>query len=218
MKTVRFIILATVLTVFVSCKKERISGHGPVRNENRAIINFARIHALGATAVFVTQGTNFKVEVSGYGNLISYFETNLLNDILTLGYRDNVKVKNDNVKVYITLPVLKGLSISGSGNINATGTFSNVPVFETNIYGSGNIYFSYGTTQDYFSTIPGSGNVHSFGMLAENTNITISGSGNQEATVSNNLKVNIAGSGNVYYKGNPVINARISGSGAIIPR
>ena len=210
--------LATVLTAFVSCKKERISGHGHVRTEARAVTNFTKIHTLGATDVFINQGTDFKVEVSGYGNLIPFFETNLLNDILTLGYRDNVKVKNDNVKVYITLPVLKGLSISGSGNINATGTFSNVPVFETNIYGSGNIYFSYGTTQDYFSTIPGSGNVHSFGMLAENTNITISGSGNQEATVSNNLKVNIAGSGNVYYKGNPVINARISGSGAIIPR
>lgn len=218
MKTVRFIMLATVLTATVSCKKERISGHGPVRTETRTITNFTRIHTLGATDVFVTQGTNFKVEVSGYGNLIPYFETNLLNDIITLGYRDNVKVKNDNVKVYITLPVLKGLSISGSGNINTTGTFGNVPAFEANIYGSGNIHFSNGSAQNYFSTIAGSGSFYGFGMLADNADITISGSGNQEITAGNNLKVNIAGSGNVYYKGNPVINAHVSGSGAVIPR
>lgn len=210
--------IATSLMTFIACKKERISGSGPVITETRPVANFTRIHTSGSTNVFVTQGAGFKVEVNGYVNLIPFFETKLVNNTLELGYKNNTTVKNDNIKVLVTIPVLNGLSTSGSGNINTSGAFYNNPVFETHIAGSGNISFSQGTAQNYISTIAGSGSVYAFGLQAANADIIISGSGNQEITSGNNLKANIAGSGNVYYKGTPVINVHISGSGAVIPR
>ena len=212
------LLIATSLMTFIACKKERISGSGPVITETRPVANFTRIHTSGSTNVFVTQGAGFKVEVNGYVNLIPFFETKLVNNTLELGYKNNTTVKNDNIKVLVTIPVLNGLSTSGSGNINTSGAFYNNPVFETHIAGSGNISFSQGTAQNYISTIAGSGSVYAFGLQAANADIIISGSGNQEITSGNNLKANIAGSGNVYYKGTPVINVHISGSGAVIPR
>lgn len=218
MKSISILLLTTSLVTLIACKKDRISGSGPVITETRAVTNFTRIHVSGSTNVFVTQGAGFKVEINGYANLIPYFETRLVNNTLELGYKNNTTVKNDNIKILVTLPVLNGLTISGSGNIFTSGIFDNNPVFETHIAGSGNINFSQGTAQNFISTIAGSGSVYAFGMQAVHADIIISGSGNQEISAGNNLKVNIAGSGNVYYKGTPVINVHISGSGAVIPR
>jgi len=208
---------AAVLTLF-SCRKERLTGSGPVITQARPLNNFTKIYTGGATDVYVTQGPVFSVEVNGYSNLLPFFETKVVNNTLELGYREKTTVKNDNIKVFITLPVLNGLATAGSGSIHTIGNFTNNPFFENNITGSGNIYFALGAAQNCRTVISGSGSVYAFGMQADNADITISGSGQQEITASTTLKVNIAGSGNVYYKGTPVITTLISGSGALIPR
>lgn len=218
MKILHTILLSAVILTCFSCKKERLTGSGPVITQSRPLNNFTKIYTGGATDVYVTQGPAFSVEVNGYGNLVPFFETKVVNNTLELGYREKTTVKNDNVKVFVTMPVLNALTTAGSGNIHTSGNFTNNPFFGNNITGSGNIYFALGTAQHYRTVISGSGSVYAFGMQADNADITISGSGQQEISASATLKVNIAGSGNVYYKGSPVITARISGSGALIPR
>ena len=218
MKTGKLILFAFIVILFASCKKDRISGSGTIITEQRTVINFTKIHASGSTDVEVRQGVDFKVEVTGYSNLIHYFETKLNNGTLELGYKNDVHVRNDNIKVIVTLPVLHGLTTSGSGDISTTGIFTGNTNFDCIISGSGSISIAAGTADQFRSTISGSGNIHALGMVATNAEITISGSGNSEITANNQLKVAIAGSGNVYYFGTPVITAQISGSGSVIPR
>lgn len=201
-----------------SCTKERIKGNGSVITETRNITGFTAISASGSTNVFVTQGTAFNVEVKGYANLLPYYETKLVNNKLQVGYRDNVTVKNDNTEVYITLPSLDGLQLAGSGNIRTSGIFTGITNFTTTIAGSGNIYFSTGSTQNFTSRIDGSGNIYALGFIAANVDTEITGSGNTEITANSRLKVKITGSGNVYYRGTPTITTNITGSGAVIPR
>jgi hypothetical protein len=179
--------------------------------------NFTAVSASGSSNVHITQGA-FKVEVRGYNNLLPYYETKLVNNTLELGYKKNVNVKNDNIQVYITLPVLNGISLSGSGNIEADGNFGGNTNFDANITGSGNIDISAGSAQTFRSTIVGSGNIKALDFVADKAETSIDGSGNTEITATSQLKVKISGSGNVYYKGNPIITTNISGSGAVIPR
>ena len=218
MKAGKLIMLAFTILLFASCKKDRISGTGSVVTEQRNVTNFTKVHTSGSTDVEVKQGVDFKVEVTGYSNLIPYFETRLNNGTLELGYKNDVHVRNDNIKVLVTLPVLNGLSTSGSGDISTTGNFSGNTNFDCNISGSGNISIAAGASDQFRSTISGSGDVFALGMIATNAEITISGSGDSEITAVNQLKVTIAGSGNVYYLGTPTITAQISGSGSVIPR
>ena len=210
--------LAFTLFLFASCKKDRISGTGSIITEQRNVTNFTKIHTSGSTDVEVRQGVDFKVEVTGYSNLIPYFETKLNNGTLELGYKNDVHVRNDNIKVIVTLPVLNGLTTSGSGDITTTGVFDGNANFDCIISGSGNISIAAGTADQFRSTVSGSGDVNALGMTATNAEITISGSGNSEITAINQLKVTIAGSGNVYYLGTPTITAQITGSGSVIPR
>ncbi len=210
-------VIAVILSS-MSCSKERINGDGPVTTEQRNVSNFTAVNASGNTRVFISQGATFKVEVKGYSNLLPYYETKLVNNELRLGYKTGVNVKNDNTEVFITLPVLDGVKLSGSGDISATGTFPAVNDFYAGIAGSGNITLSQGSATFFHASISGSGNIDAPGILSEKAETTTSGSGNTEVSVNSHLSVKISGSGNVYYHGNPLIVTNISGSGAVIPR
>lgn len=209
---------ASAILALSSCSKERVSGTGPVITESRNINGFTAVSASGSTNIFITQGPGFKVEVKGYSNLLPFYETKLVNNTLQLGFRQNVNVKNDNTEVFITLPVLNGLQLAGSGNISTTGSFTGNTDFLAAIAGSGNINFSTGTAQNFYSTIDGSGNIYALNLAADKAETNTTGSGNTEITANSQLKVKITGSGNVYYRGTPVITTNISGSGSVIPK
>lgn len=216
MKKLVLILFAGI--IISSCSKERITGNGPVVTENRSLSNFNAVSVSGSTDVYITYGSNYKVEVKGYSNLLSHFESRLVNNTLYLGYESGVNVHNDNTEVFITMPALGGLQLAGSGNISTTGNFAGNTNFETRIEGSGNITIAQGSTQNFNSSITGSGNVYAFGMVATNAETNTTGSGNTEITVTNQLKVKIEGSGNVYYRGTPTVVANITGSGVVAPR
>lgn len=201
-----------------SCTKERIKGNGIVTSETRNITGFTAVSASGSTNVFITQGALFKVEVKGYANLLPYYETKLVNNELLVGYKNDVNIKNDNTEVFITMPILNGLKLAGSGSINTSGAFNGGTNLTARIAGSGSIHFSSGNTQNFNAGIEGSGNIYAMDLVSANADIDISGSGNTEITATRQLKAKITGSGNVYYRGTPSITTNIIGSGSVIPR
>lgn len=208
--------VAAILSL-LSCTKERVSGNGPIITESRNPGHFSVVELSGSSRAHISQGAAFSVSVRGFGNLLPYFETKLVNGTLLLAYRNNVNVSNDNIEVFITMPSLNGLRLAGSGEIDANGNFPLVPRFDTRIAGSGNIRIGAGASQQFFSVIEGSGNLYAAGFITEKADIFTNGSGNTEITVNSELKVRITGSGNVYYHGVPAITSHITGSGAVIP-
>ena len=202
----------------LSCSKEMISGNGAITIDSRNIRNFTAISASGSTNVFILKGTVFKVEVRGYSNLLPYYETILVNNTLHVGYKKNVYIKNDNIEVFITLPVLNSLVLSGSGSITTYGSFNGNTDFVASVSGSGNIHFSSGTTQNIYAKVDGSGGIYMLNMIADNADATIVGSGKTEITANSRLKANIIGSGKISYRGTPVITTSITGSGTVLPK
>ena len=216
MKNVVSVMLLSVVLVFSSCTKDRITGGGAITTEERSNKNFTKVSIAGSTNVTVSKGQNFSVKVKGYQNLLPYFETNVINGTLEMGYKENVNVKHNNTEVFVTLPVLNGLSVQGSGDIISTGNFTDNYQFETNIAGSGSITIENGTAANFSTSILGSGDVNAFGFTAEKATIEVAGSGDTKITATDKLKVQIVGSGNVYYKGSPNVTVNISGSGEVI--
>lgn len=215
MKTI--LLIALGFSAFIcSCNKEKISGSGSIITEERTMGNFSAVSVSGANNVFIKNGNGFKVEVKGYGNLIPYYETTLTGETLDLHYRDRIKVHNDNIVTYVTMPLIKGITISGSAKVTATGEFDSTASLDTRISGSGDINIEKAFVNNYSSVISGSGNINTTDVTADNAIINISGSGNVKLSVNKNLQVTISGSGNVYYKGQPAINLEVSGSGKVI--
>ena len=202
---------------FASCSKERVRGSGAISTEQRTVSDFSHVFVSGATDVHITQGSTLDVKVKAYDNLLPYLETKSANGTLTIAYRSNSNISNDNSEVFITMPVLAGLSTNGSGNINTSGSFEGGDQFTLSIAGSGDITIEGGNAGNLKIDISGSGNVKSFGFLVQKADVDIKGSGDASVHVTQDLKVSINGSGSVYYKGNPpVVNSQISGSGKLV--
>ena len=217
MKKSTLLLFALFALFLLSCEKEVIRGEGSLQDEFRTITDFTKVSSSGSTNVTIDQGTTFSVKVSGYANLIPYFETYVQHGELKLGYRHGVNVRNDNISVHIVLPVLAGVNISGSSEMEVNGDFDHVPEFACDISGSGKVSVANLETQNFLCNISGSGEAYAFGLQSFNADVNISGSGLAEISVQNSLRANISGSGSVYYRGTPTVSSTISGNGRVIP-
>lgn len=230
------IALIALALIVSSCGKNNrnIKGTGPVVEES---FNFPPISGTALSIdgnVIVTPGDSQTVRIQGQQNIIDNIEKNVSNDgVWRIGYYTSVR-NHAGITIYITTPHYDYATISGSGNTETMGYFSDTTNVYTNISGSGNIIMYnhaniieseisgsgnmllYGTANTQYINISGSGNVSSFGLETYESYVKISGSGNSQVNVEHYLDVNISGSGSVYYLGNPEMSVNISGSGAVI--
>lgn len=213
MKHTHLLLACSLLTL--SCEKDLVRGDGPVLSEDRETPAFEKISSDGSTTVYVSYADTFSVKVKAYANLLPHFRTEVREGTLRLGFTDNVRVRNDNTEVYLTLPSISELRMNGSGKARISGAFPLLPALALEINGSGDIHAEGGEARELKVNISGSGPVNLEGFPAEEAAVSISGSGDVRVSVSKKLDVQISGSGAVYYKGDPQVSSRISGSGKV---
>ncbi len=208
---------------------------GPLVEESRMAPAFDGVDMRLHAQVLIVQGQEYSVKVEAPANVQHYINTRVSGGSLIIEQTRCIRNRMDEIRVYITMPEIRNITMMGSGSIELqdvwtaeniyvdisgsgkiTGTF-NCHFINTRISGSGDVYLS-GKTINQNINISGSGRVNAFSFEAQNTDIRISGSGNANVSVADNLEARISGSGNVYYKGNPNVSAHVSGSGRIIRR
>lgn len=216
MKHFTFIILLTL--IFTSCTKERLTGNGDVVSVTRNTRDFSGVRSSGSTRIHINYGTEFKVEVRGSSNLIPNFKTRVINNILEVGYENVWNVRRDDIEVYLTMPEVTSVSMSGSGRTTIAGAFPATNSFRVSLSGSGQVEVMDQFDCQYLSaSVSGSGKAKLRSVISNDAEAKISGSGGVWLTALNQLRVRISGSGNVYYEGNPEIEEEISGSGDVRP-
>ncbi|WP_304067386.1 GIN domain-containing protein [Pedobacter glucosidilyticus] len=218
MNNLNFNILILLILAFttVSCRKDRVEANKNIVTEERNLSGFHSIRNSGATEVFITYGNTFKIELRGSSNLIPYFKTRLLGNTLHLGYQQ-VNVEDDDLKVYITMPVINGIALSGSGDAELKGDFPEADALTIDISGSADFESSEELLYHNVKVnISGSGDVKLPFLQCNTADVNISGSGNTRLKVQDHLKVRISGSGKVYYTGSPQIDSKVSGSGGAV--
>ncbi len=207
-----------------------IDGEGDVVTQELLINEFTSVKSRGTSQVYITQGNDFKVEVEGQQNIIDNIETDIQDGEWEIEFEDCQR-NFTKLKIYITMPVIKSLEVSGSGDmfgqdafvvddidlkVDGSGSIDVALDNATDVYariaGSGKIKLE-GTTNHLGAKISGSGDLEAYDLEANTGDIKIVGSGDAEVTVYDELNVKIEGSGDVYYKGNPIINVDITGSG-----
>lgn len=210
------ILFALSSLLLISCSKDRLTASGDKTTETRSVRDFTGVKSSGANDVHITYGTEFKVTLKGSDNLIPYFKTEIIGNTLHLGY-ERVNVRRDDIEVFVTLPEIQYVSLSGSGSVDIYGTFPTVDFFDLSISGSGEV-----EVEDAFNAdetvvkISGSGEADLEKLSTRHADINISGSGDAKLKVQESLKARISGSGKIYYKGNPQVDSQISGSGKVI--
>jgi hypothetical protein len=209
--------------------------------EMRDVKNFTKVNFGVAGNLYINIGSEFKVVLEGEKRILDNVITEVSGGKLVIkneNWRMNNWRMNEKITVYITMPELEGLNVSGSGkaeikdavktgdlNLSVSGsgklyasevTASNL---DCSISGSGDISLgSGGSSSKAGISISGSGNYFGESFKIGSAEIHISGSGNCECNVTESLHASISGSGNVTYGGNPKLDAHVSGSGKVRSR
>lgn len=209
-----------------------LNGEGPVVSEELNLADFDGVELSISADVIIRQGSEQEVIVEGKQNVIDELERDVKNGIWDIDIKGCVRDNND-MKIFITLPDISSLKISGSGSIESEN-FLIVEDIDLRISGSGDMDLDIeanridakisgsgemlldGLTDHLDFKISGSGDLHAFGLETQSAIVEISGSGDAEVHAATDLDVKISGSGNVTYRGNPSLNVKITGSGKVI--
>ena len=99
-----------------------IEGEGDVVTQELLINEFTSVRSRGTSQVYITQGIDFKVEVEGQQNIIDNIETDIQDGEWEIEFDECQKNFTD-LKIYITMPVIKSLEVSGSGDMYGQDAF-----------------------------------------------------------------------------------------------
>ncbi|MFY7652925.1 MAG: head GIN domain-containing protein [Chitinophagaceae bacterium] len=203
---------------FSSCAKDVLRGSGSVSSRELNLTNFKGVETHYDIDAHIIYGTQFKVTITGYDNLLNELDCQVINGILKLTFKNQYhSVKNSNVKAVIEMPDLQFLGIYGSGNLFAKN-FAQGNKLNLHIHGSGDIEVQKSVYQELVLRINGSGNINTKDTQTNSADVAINGSGDIYVKPTTLLKAAINGSGNIYYYGNPQITITQNGSGRIIKK
>ena len=209
-----------------------ITGQGEVVKEDITLDAFTGIDLGFHGDVILTQGSPQKVTLEGQKNIIDNIKHEVHNGTWNIHFDKNVRDAKK-VIVHITLPTLKEVGVSGSGNVTATNKFTGIDNIDISVAGSGNVTLGYeadvtdlsiagsgatnlsGMSNTLSIEIAGSGNVNAKDLVTNECEVQISGSGDATVNANKSLEAHIAGSGDVQYAGSATVNSQIAGSGKV---
>jgi len=225
----------TLIAIFVLAGTQILVGQ---TTQKRDVSVFTEISLRIGANVHLKQGNTQLVEVKCSQSTLEKLITEVSDRKLVIRYPNDSwfsKWNPGQVDIYVTIPQIDALVISGSGAIISEGKIES-RILDLTISGSGDIKLNELKADKVSATLSGSGNIHLFGKQnaaelkatisgsgnvkaiefpADIVNVKISGSGNCWVNSTKNLVVRLAGSGNVIYRGNPSIDSSIAGSGKV---
>ena len=228
--------LATTLLLFASI----LTGFQvKADNQTRKVDPFTEISLRIGAKVHLEQGEKQNLEIVAKSSTLEELITEVKDGKLIIRFPNKdffwKTFQPGEITIYVTTPEIKGLGVSGSGDIIAEDGIKtkaldlavsgsgNIKIedlsaeqVKATISGSGDIVLSGKTAaQDLGVAISGSGNLKGMDYSADDVSVKIAGSGNVDIEANKNLYVRLAGSGNVTYKGHPLIDQSIAGSGKV---
>jgi len=234
--------LMAILFAFISLNSFSQTGHtikgdGEIKKETRQVGSFTSLNAQGSLEIKIDYGNSGTISVEADENLLPYIETTVEEGGLSIRSKEHVNLKSrSKMIVYVSMTQVRSLKLSGSGNINGSGAFTNDASTDISVSGSGNLSLAFntfkeldlsvsgsgnmkleGSSKSITAKVSGSGNIDCSNTSSDDVIAKVSGSGNIRVYPSKSIDAQISGSGDVFYKGDvQKINSKISGSGRVI--
>jgi hypothetical protein len=234
------LLILSVLILAITVTTGSAANQSDVK-ETRNVSGFTKISFGVSGNLYINFGPEFKVVLEGERKYVDDVITEVSGGKLVIkmeNWRMNNWRMNEKVTVYITMPELNGLGVSGSGKAEIKDAIKTDEIY-LNVSGSGKLHISDitassldcgisgsgdiilgggGSCSKANISISGSGNYMGESLKIGTAEIHISGSGNCSCNVTESLKASVSGSGNVSYQGNPRVDAHVSGSGKVRSR
>ena len=206
-----FILFALLLSTTILMGQQR---------EVRNVESFTKISFGFPGKLYLKQGSPQKVELEGNKDVLEEIETEVSNGRLRIGQEDKWfkwNSSDNKITVYITVPNIDGVSVSGSGDIIGQTQIKTNDI-DLNVSGSGSLTLEVEANGDVEANVSGSGDMNLKGHF-KSFESDVSGSGNValNATIDSMADFGISGSGKVQASGTAdAVKANISGSGKVL--
>jgi len=189
--------------------------------EVRDVENFTKISFGFPGKLYLKQGSPQKVELEGNKEILKEVETEVEGSRLKIGREGkwfdwNFK-DDDKITVYITVPNIEAVSVSGSGDIIGESKIRTNDL-DLNVSGSGSLSIDVEAKGDVDANVSGSGNMDLKGHF-ESFESDVSGSGRVvlSAIIDGAADFGISGSGKIQASGSAdIVKTTISGSGKVL--
>lgn len=190
------------------------------KRETRDLSSFTRIAYRVPGKLYLKQGSPQKVELEGPQDLLKEIETEVSGDRLIIGkenrWNDWGWKDSDKVTIYITVPTITGVSVSGSGDLLCEEKI-NVNDLDLSVSGSGSMRLAFNATGNVEADVSGSGDMDLKGSC-NNFDSDVSGSGKVyvSASFKGTADFGVSGSGRIQSQGTAQeVKIGISGSGRV---
>jgi len=197
-----------------------VCAHSYAQNrETRNVSSFTKISYRVPGKLYLKQGSPAKVELEAAKDILAEIETEVSGDRLIIGKENrwnNWGWNNDKVTIYITMPTIEGVSVSGSGDLYCEEKI-NVNNLDLNVSGSGSIRLAFNASGDVEADVSGSGDMDLKGSC-NNFDSDVSGSGRIYVSMVSKGKADfgVSGSGKVQAQGSTQeVKIGIGGSGRV---
>lgn len=221
-----------------SCGVNVLRGEGNKTSKTASVSPFDKVDICTSSKINITvgEGNTQSVVLSGYENILKHIKTEVKDNTLFVSYDldDTWSIDADEMEVRITVPVLKGLSLSGAPDANIHGNVTgtefvldasgageitidnmNVDKFVADLSGVAELQIKGGTVKQASYDLSGAGSIEAYPLQTEETVASISGAAKSEVTASKKLDASISGAGSITYKGTPQVTEHISGAGSV---
>ena len=213
------IAIAAAAAALAGCGAARGDAGGPAANRNYQVGAFERIEVAGPYEVTVATGSAPSVRATGGEQALERMVVEVEMGTLKIyprrsgfmsGFSDDGPVR-----VNVTVPMLRGAEIAGSGTISVDKV--NGESFEGGVAGSGDLRLAQVDVRKLKMAIAGSGEIQARSGRAAVAGYEIAGSGDIDAggIVAGVASVSIAGSGNVNANATGTASVEIAGSGDV---
>lgn len=231
-------LLAAAAVGLAACGATRAEDGGPVVSRSFPVGAFTKLEVAGPFDVAVSTGKQPGAAVRGAQKLVERMVVEVEGDTLTIRPEKSGNIfggfrwGGDKARVTVTVPMLEGAAIAGSGNVDVDRVAGDrfmgevagsgslrvpsvaVKELQLEIAGSGDVDVA-GQAESARYEIAGSGNIKAGGVASREARAEIAGSGNIEAQASGTAAVDIAGSGNVKVSGGAKCTVSKAGSGNV---
>ncbi len=229
------LLAVAIVSLFTACSDSFFGQEvsGPIEEQTLVLEDFTGVDLGLAGDVYITKGSDFSIVVEAQQEVLNHLNHDIRSGIWEISLDKNLH-RYEKVMVYITMPELDYLNLSGAGEIISTDNWTS-DVFTVRIPGSGNIELDItanqlncnisgagdlqlsGEAKYHQIKVSGVSNIKAYELQSEQVNSNVTGSANEELSVSQKLEVSISGSANIYYKGSPSVKVTKSGSGKVVP-
>jgi len=206
--------LALSTALLAGCGLGEWIGSGTAATQTRHVAAFTSVDLAGSNVVTIQAGGKQSVVVHADANLLSRVTTQVHAGVLVIGTIGSFTTSSP-MSVDVSVPSLKALTLSGSGNISAANIQAGT--LTVTLSGSGVLRAS-GAVGRLDVSLGGSGDAQLQQLTARDVHAALSGSGRILVDATHSLQASVPGSGAIMYGGNPAyVTKDISGSGAIVP-